>query len=320
MGPALDVVVVAYNSESSLRRSIPAAQQIPGVDRVVVVNNGTDASSVVAAQLGADVVDVPGNPGFGAGQNIGVGRGHAAYVLLLNPDAEPVPSGVVAGIEWLSAHDDVAAVQGVVSNRGNGRPERSQGRELGPAHLWGRALGLRALIRVGAVAALGRRVGWLRDHVERVPAAPADVETLAATALLVRRAAFRSVDGFDERYFLYGEDLDLCRRLRAGGWRLVALPYPWARHTSGESSSSWFDRELRWWQGTLQFAGCWWRPMPWSLALAAAVAQWAKMAATCPRRAGEAWRIVVTGPASARRKDRDGLRWRWDGGAGRASR
>lgn len=296
MIPALDVVVVAYNSEAALCRSLPLANQIPGLERIVVVNNGADRSSAVAARLGAAVLELPGNPGFGAGQNLGIRQGHAPFVLLLNPDAEPVAGAVAAGIEWLSAHAEVAAVQGVITNRSDNRPERSQGRELGPAHLLGRALGLRALLRVKAVAALGVRVGWLRDHVERIPTTPAEVETLAATALLVRRSAFSSVDGFDDGYFLYGEDLDLCRRLRAQGWHLVALPYPWARHTSGESSDTWFDRELRWWQGTLRFARTWWSSLRWSAALAAAVVQAIRMALACPRRAGEAWRTLVVEP------------------------
>ena len=302
---AVDVVVVAYNSDDALRRSLPLAQQIAGVERVVVVNNGPDrATSRLARDLGAEAIDAPGNPGFGTGQNIGVRQGTAPYILLLNPDAEPAVQAVAAGIEWLSAHPDVAAVQGVITNRGDGRPERSQGRELGAAHLLGRALGLRRLLRWRAVGALGRRVGWLRDHVERVPAAPADVETLAATAVLMRRSAFHQVDGFDESYFLYGEDLDLCRRLRAAGWRLVALPSAWARHTSGGSSTSWFDRELRWWQGTLRFAACWWGPLAWSGARTAAGVQWVRMTMRAPRRSGEAWRDLVGDPPRVRRAGR----------------
>ena len=98
----------------------------------------------------------------------------------------------------------------------------------------------------------------LRDHVERVPSAAEDVETLAAVSILVRRDAFDAIGGFDERYFLYGEDLDLCRRLRGAGWRLVSLPVAWASHHSGASASGWWDRELRWWEGTMQFAAHWW--------------------------------------------------------------
>ena len=66
------------------------------------------------------------------------------------------------------------------------------------------------------------------------------------------------MDGFDERYFLYGEDLDLCRRLRDAGWRLVATPETWAVHQSGASATTTWDRELSWWEGTLLFAHTHW--------------------------------------------------------------
>ena len=148
--PRVDVVVVAYNSAEALRASLPAAQQIPGLAQLVVVDNGPDASSEVASQLGAEVLRRPGNPGFGTSQNAGVACGHAPFVLLLNPDAKAVAAAVTAGLDWLSTHDDVAAVQGVITNRVTGQPERSQGRELGPAHLLGRACGLRVLLRTKA--------------------------------------------------------------------------------------------------------------------------------------------------------------------------
>src|SRR5206468_1727798 len=178
------------------------------------------------------------NPGFGAGQNHGVTLTSAPYVLLCNPDAEVVADAVVAGADLLATHPDVAAVQGVIVNRATGQPERSAGVELGPLHLLGRAVGAKRLLRFRAGRALARRVPGLGDHARRVPAGPVEVESLAATAVLVRRGAFDSVGGFDESYFLYGEDLDLCRRLRAGGWKLRAVPEVWATHASGGSAPS----------------------------------------------------------------------------------
>jgi hypothetical protein len=128
--------------------------------------------------------------------------------------------------------------------------------------------------------------------------APTYVETLAATVLLVRRSAFEQVGGFDERYFLYGEDLDLCRRLRNADWRLVALPSEFARHQSGASSAGWWERELVWWQGTMQFASRWWTGNAWRLAVGAALVRWAGMAIARPYGARRAWRAVVAGSLS----------------------
>ena len=173
------------------------------------------------AAAGARVVCDPANPGFGAGQNRGVAATSAPFVLLLNPDAQADGAGVESGVQWLRSDPRIGAVQGVITNRTTGLPERSQGRELGPVHLLGRALGLRRLLRFAPVRAVSHRIGLFADHVERVPVVPVPVESLAATALLVRREAFTAVGGFDESYFLYGEDLDLCHRMRADSWTLL---------------------------------------------------------------------------------------------------
>jgi GT2 family glycosyltransferase len=182
-------------------------------------------------------------------------------------------------------------------------PDRSQGRELGPLDLIGRALGLKRLLRFSAVQRLVTR-GSLRDHVARIPDGPTEVASLAATAVLVRRTAFEAVGGFDESYFLYGEDLDLCRRLRAAGWRLVALPVVWARHRNGFSCGNWVTRELHWWRGTLMFAARWWGRRRWTLAMPAAAAMLVRIAIVAPREAVDAYRALIIDPRAARRTAR----------------
>ena len=126
-----------------------------------------------------------------------------------------------------------------------------------------------------------------------MPDGPTSVEALAATAVLVRRDAFDQVGGFDAGYFLYGEDLDLCRRLRDAGWELVALPVPWADHDSGGSAASAWTRELDWWQGTMRFAARWWSRPAWRLAQGAAFVRWLRLALRHPRGAKAAWRALL---------------------------
>ena len=117
----------------------------------------------------------------------------------------------------------------------------------------------------------------------------------------MRRTAFAAVDGFDESYFLYGEDLDLCHRLRAAGWALVAMPTPFAAHDSGGSAASATARELTWWRGTMRFAALWWSPLAWSCAVAAAVVRWCGLAVREPAIAARAWRELVSAPLGDRR-------------------
>jgi N-acetylglucosaminyl-diphospho-decaprenol L-rhamnosyltransferase len=283
---AIDVVIVTYQSEDHIEACLDAAHRLRRVGDVVVIDN--DAH----------------NRGFGAGQNLGVGRTSNDLILLLNPDAEVLPDAVERGVSLLESRPAVAAVQGAIVNTATGRPERSQGDALTAIHLVGRALGLRRLLQFRLLRAAFRHVPVLKDHVDRTPVNATEVGSLAATALLVRRAAFEQVGGFDERYFLYGEDLDLCRRLRNAGWRLVAMPDTWALHTSGASSSSTVDRERRWWGGTMQYAARWWSTPQFALALAAAVVAWLRVVVPRPSHARSAWSEMVTSATTVRRSTR----------------
>ncbi len=294
----IDAVLVAFRSQDVIESAVQMALTLGGA--VVVVDHGDGASARRAAHAGATVVEDPTNPGFGAGQNRGVARSSTAYVLLCNPDADIVPQAVTSGAALLDARPDVAAIQGVIVNRATGEPERSAGVELGPLHLLGRALGLRGLLRFRGVQAMARCVPSLRDHAERVPTGPVEVESLAATAVLVRRSAFDSVGGFDESYFLYGEDLDLCRRLRLAGWNLMAVPEVWATHANGGSAESSWDREVFWWQGTMGFAARWWGGPGWWAGIASSTVAWVRLSVSRPAGAGGALSAMVRHPASAR--------------------
>lgn len=295
------VTIVAYNGADSIAGVVAAARGLAGCTRVVVVDNGADGAGAVAEAAGAEVIARPDNPGFGTAQNVAVARCDEPFVLLLNPDAEPVGDEPLArGISLLVERPDVAAVQGAVINIATGVVERSMGRSLGPVHLYGRAIGARRWLgsRVGRL--LARRVG-AADHVARRPDAPIEVETLAATAILVRRDAFAAVGGFDERIFLYGEDLDLCRRWREAGFRLVGLPDDWVRHESGGTADSSWDREVAWWEGTLQFAARWWTPMAWWGVVPAVLLQALVLVIERPSRRREVWRALLRRPLAFRR-------------------
>jgi GT2 family glycosyltransferase len=312
----VDVVIVAYRNGDALVRALDALATEPLVRSIAVVDHGDGTDAAAAAARGAAVHHDPANPGFGAGQNAGVARTTAPYVVLLNPDAELTPGALAAGVAMLEDRPEVAAVQGVIVGRRTGRPERSQGDAPGPVQLLGRALRLKALLALAPVRALARRVPAVRDDVERVPLTTSDLDNLAATAPLVRRAAYDDVGGFDERFFLYGEDLDLCRRWRRAGWALVALPTPWAVHDEGASSASGWEREIQWWRGTMRNAARWWPTGAWRLGLLAAILRSATLAVRRPRRARQAWRAMVAEPRADRRAGTEP----WTAGHARAGR
>jgi N-acetylglucosaminyl-diphospho-decaprenol L-rhamnosyltransferase len=302
MSRRIDAVVVAYRSEDRIRDCLRALRAIESLAGVTVVDHGDGESARIAAAAGATVIHDPSNPGFGAGQNRGVAKGGAEYLLLCNPDALVDGAAITRGLALLDARPDVAAVQGAIVNARTGAMERSQGRELGVLHLLARALRLRGLLRFTVTRRLARRLPALADHVERTPAQPAATESLAATALLIRRRAFEATGGFASGYFLYGEDLDLCRRLRLAGWRLLALPDLWATHDNGASAASSHDRELTWWNGTMTFAARWWTARAWSGAVAASAVECVHQALTAPGDVPRTVRALLLDPLRVRRR------------------
>ena len=298
---AVDVVIVAFNSAARLRTLLPTIVSAHGIGMVVVVDHGSDDSASVAEAAGAVSIRDASNPGFGAGQNNGRTRTTAPFLLILNPDLT-IDIGAVTRALGAFVDPTIAGVQGVIRSAATGSPERSAGRLIGPWHLWGRLIHARALLRIGLVQGLVRRSASFSDHVDRATERPRRVEALGATATLFRVEALNSVDGFDERIFMYGEDQDLCARLGAAGWGLLTLPDEWAVHGDGESSPSSWDRERAFWNGTLSCAALHWETAPWFLGVLAATARAITLGVRRPRHTGAALRSVLFEPLLLRRQ------------------
>ncbi len=249
MTSTVDAVIVSFNSEKHLVACIRAVRAWSRLGRVIVVDNASvDASVAVARAWADDVVVSTRNLGYGAGQNMGITRSGADYVLLLNPDARVVPEALERGFAQIDGCCNIAAVQGTIRRSADGHPERTHGREPGLADLAAHRFRLRQRVGEGALRRIAPLVGR-RDFADRVPAGPVRTPFLAAVAPLVRRAAFDDVGGFDEGYFLYAEDVDLSHRLCIRGWRLMAIPDEWALHAGGASSADTpRRREDEWWR------------------------------------------------------------------------
>lgn len=227
---AVSAVVVSYNSAAYLPDCVRSLRA-EGVDDVVVVDNAS-ADGSVAAVLASDpavvVVETGANLGFGTGANRGVAATTGEYVLILNPDTVVEPGTVKALAEAL----DRDAGLGLVGPRmetpdGVLYPSVRRFPELGVA--FGHAF--LGLVRpANRFTRRYRMLDWDHDR----PAA--DVDWVGGACLLVRRTAFDVVAGFDEGYFMYVEDVDLCWRLARAGWRIGYEPGGRVVHALGASS------------------------------------------------------------------------------------
>ena len=231
--PAIAVVVVCHNSADALRSTLPAlAAQLREDDEVVAVDNASaDDSAAVARRLlpRATVVAAPGNVGFAAGCHIGADASQAPLILLLNPDAVPQPGFLDALRAAAADHPGWAAWQALVTMEGGARVNTA-----GNLVHW---LGF----------------GWaggLGDDVAAVPAGDREVGFPSGAAVVVRRASWDAAGGFDRRYFMYGEDLDLGLRLRLAGEGVGIVPAARADHDYAfvKGDYKWFYLERnRWW-------------------------------------------------------------------------
>jgi N-acetylglucosaminyl-diphospho-decaprenol L-rhamnosyltransferase len=229
----VDVVIVNYNGGAALGaavRSVRASR----ARRVVIVDNASRDRSIdqlVGSDPDVDVVRCPVNRGYGAGANAGITRCDAPYVLIMNPDVEVAGATISVLASVLDKESDVAAVgPRIVDSTGATYPSARRFPSLG----------------VGAAHAL-LSVFWPRnrwslryrneeqgsgDTVSR------ESDWVSGACMLVRKVAFDSIGGFDEGYFMYVEDLDLCWRLRRAGWRIRYEPLATSTHLQGLSTSA----------------------------------------------------------------------------------
>lgn len=210
----LEVCFVSYGSVGHLRSTITTVRDRVPDACIAIQEHAPDArdteaqrAELVAAGASCRVQHDPSNPGFGAGCNALARSSTAAWLLFLNPDA--------ALTRWEVDVDalDPSVVYGPAVFEGR-RPESHRGRSY----------------RI--IDELSR--SWLR----RSGHAPDGTGFVSGAALLVSADAFARVGGFDEGYFLFYEDIDLCLRANAMGVRTELLPGVAVHHTGGHSTAA----------------------------------------------------------------------------------
>jgi GT2 family glycosyltransferase len=219
-GATVDVVVVSYNTRDYLARCLGELEGCG--ERVFVVDSAsTDGSAAFVRERfpAVDLVELPANRGFGAAANVGIGRVESDWALLLNADAWPLP-GAVAGLLALAADEPGAAVVAPRLVNPDGSAQRSVfGYPTTPARLASWAALPSAVGRAFQVLRLVQRLLPPRRSPDRRVIEGDDFP--AGAALLIRKGAFDEVGGFDEAFFMYSEETDLCARLRKQGWTIV---------------------------------------------------------------------------------------------------
>jgi GT2 family glycosyltransferase len=168
---------------------------------------------------GVAVIEVGSNSGFAHASNIGIRASRGTNLLFLNSDTI-VPPGAIDRLLGHLDREPQVAIAGPRLVDGSGRAELSFGRMIGPLNEWRQKQ-----------RALGREV----DALTRQRQYP---DWVSGACLLVRRADAEAVGGFDERYFMYQEDVDFCAAVRAHGRRVLFTPDVEVVHLRGRSAAS----------------------------------------------------------------------------------
>ncbi len=259
----IGIVMVTWNSETAVGASLDAALRT-GADIVVVDNASSDGTIAEIARRGVRLIANPMNRGFAAAVNQGFVVLNSPYILLLNPDA------VISGsLEPLRAACDLpgSAGAGGLLLDACGLPQRGfMARRLPtPASLIFEVLLLNRVWPNNPVNRRYRGLDWDPGVLTRV-------EQPAGAFLMVRRAVWEELGGFDERFHpLWFEDVDFCRRIANRGYALYYVPGAVANHT-GSHSILQLPLELRryyWYRSLLSYSARHFRPLArWAVCLA----------------------------------------------------
>lgn len=235
--PLYAAILVNYNAGPELERALRSiADELTGRpwEGIVVDNASVDDSGRAVAAFARHVklASNGANVGFARGVNQGLAATTAPYVLVMNPDCRLMAGAIATLRAVLDAHPQCAIAgprilnpDGTVQGSARGDPDMLTG-------LFGRTTLLRRAAPFLPVAKRNVVVNEaIRSGRDSIP-----VDWLSGACMLARRDALVSVKGFDERFFLYWEDADLCRRLRNRGYHVRYVPHATAIHRVGQSS------------------------------------------------------------------------------------
>jgi len=231
------VIVVNWNAGAALLDCLTSIAAGGDSTETILVDNASTDGSTAAARARypeVQVVETGGNLGFAAGANRGASAAGGEFLVFLNPDARVEPGAIARLVDALAATPGAGiAGGGLVDAAGRWQPGAARFHPV--AHL---------LLDTtpGRLASRGRR-------------APHVVDWVYGTFIAVRRDAFRQLGGFDESYFLYGEDLDLCHRALDLGLRTIHVPGARAIHGANVSATQRFGlgREAAVVKGEMRF-------------------------------------------------------------------
>jgi len=231
----LSILIVTYNSARLIGRLLDhLAREINGLSAEVIVLDNASRDGT-AELVGRDypwvrLIASEDNLGFAAGNNMAARHASGRYLLLLNPDAFPDAGSLRQGLLMLDQHSDVGLAGGeLIGADGSRQPSARMFPTLRDEFFTLSGLAAR-FPNSSFLARLDRR--WADPDQEAV------VDWIPGAFVFIPAGVFAGLSGFDERFFMYYEEVDLCRRMQQAGLKIHYWPMLKAMHIGGESAKT----------------------------------------------------------------------------------
>jgi GT2 family glycosyltransferase len=231
----VSVCIVSWNIKDLLRDCLNSLKAQAGnvqYETIVVDNASSDGSAEMVRREfpWVTLVDPKANLGFGRANNLAYRHSTGRWVLLLNPDTVVLDRAIEKLVRFADAHPEAGAV--------GGRTLKKDGVSLERSCCWGspglwplfcKSLGLHIIFKNSSIFNREAMDYWQRDSVR-------EVGVITGCCLMIRREVYEQTGGFDDHFFMYAEETDLCWRIRKTGGRLVFCPEAQIIHLVGESA------------------------------------------------------------------------------------
>lgn len=233
--PEISVVIVSWNARAHLfecLKTLRSALENVSAEVIVVDNASDDGSQDMVRESYPEVrlLVNADNLGFSRANNIGIRESRGEYLGLVNSDVEVLVGCVDSLLGYMKTHPDVGMLGPQILDS-QGRAQRSC---MGRPTIWNltcRAMALDSVFRRRKIFS-SYLMGYQDTGVEQ------SVDIINGCFWMIRRAALRQVGLLDERFFIYAEDKDWCKRFWEAGWKVVYYPMAKAIHYGGASSSN----------------------------------------------------------------------------------
>ena len=233
----LSAIIVAYRTPAEVAAAVTSLhEQDRAPDEIIVVDNGAPEGAPLfesSPPNGFRIESAATNIGFGAGCNVGAHTASGDQLLVMNADVVFTKDAIERLLAHLERDPTIAVVGPRIMSDGAVQPSARAFPSLRTGLFGRRSFATRILLRAGRLPTELRPTKGLAGTVDWVSGA----------CMLIKAEAFREIGGFDEDYWMYWEDADLCRRLTQDGWKVEYEPEAVVHHATGASGTS--ERTIR---------------------------------------------------------------------------